>query len=213
MRTTSLVLVAALLGFLAGRWTAAPAPEAPAVEAPTPGGSGGERTRVVRVPADCAPIEAERADLQQQLAFQKLLARDLELRAYGERPAWPDVPPPGHAPADFERIVDEAVEACGIPSEILGIDCEEPPCMVISKDDGLRAALMDCPTWTDAYGKSTTNTSTDVRCPDGSTERLILLGPGGVDYSEAASELDPWTPIKRLWYREDQARANLSCVD
>ncbi len=185
------LVVALVLGYLAGRWTA---PEDAAVEAAIAGdateaaeagsaaasarrGDMGERgqTRM-----DRQQLEQHIAHLEGELALQRLRKQILEHELYGEPIPWPDDVPPEHEPGWFRENFRQAVEQCAPDVEIVGFDCSEPPCLVHLRggEDGWWNRLInECPGWVDHYGSTVSAASGSVDCSGGAEERYQIVGP------------------------------------
>jgi len=174
------LVVAVVLGYLIGTWTA---PD----DAPVEPADAGEQTASPRrgdpigsSGMDRAQLEAHLAFLEGEVAMQRLRAQTLEHELFGEPVPWPDEVPREHEPSEFRANVRQAVEECAPDVEIVGFDCGEPPCLVHLRggDEGWWDRLINrCPRWVDPYGDAVSRASGTADCGGGSEERYEIVGP------------------------------------
>jgi len=162
---------------------------------------------------DCSPLEEEISTLKREQTFQKMAYKSLEIQAFGEAPGWPEEPLPGHAPEAFERVLQDAIESCEMDIDVVGMECDEPPCLAVVRDGvgSWYSDLTNCPAWADVYGASGTSSTSTVTCPDGREVAFAMVGPGNGDYHAEQKEVDPWAGLKRLQYRGEQVKLDYAC--
>ena len=175
------IAAASTCGFLAGRaypTTVQPSLADPSSEPP----SRKSKPPIIRasVQQNCDE-EAETIDaLEMELAVAEKLANDLSFAAFGEVPEWPADLPLELTPEGFTEQIELAAEKCA-PGTLLSVDCSEPPCLAHFRPDGpdwMRRFLRECEEWTGQYGEDVSMSSTQIECPDGTTEKVVLLGSG-----------------------------------
>lgn len=187
------LLVAVVLGFLVGRWTAPEdagpsADGAASLDGDGPTGQGTRSTATTarrgggRGQPQLTPEELEQhvAFLEGELALQRLRKQTLEVELYGEPILWPEQVPEEHRPEWFRDNFLQAVEECAPDVEVVGFDCSEPPCLVHLRGggDGWWDRLINgCPGWVDHYGNTVSSASGSVDCGGGVEERYQIVGP------------------------------------
>jgi len=211
MVSLALVLV---LGYMLGHWTAPDRPD----DSPEESAAGDKRS--VRRPAggtlDPGTSQQEQrvAQLEGELALQKLRKETLEYELYGEPIPWPEETPEKYEPKWFEDNLRRAVEECAPDVEIVGIECSEPPCLVLLREGerGWRDRLInECPGWVDHYGSSVSSSMGSLECAGGGEERYNIIGPSTVGWLDQ----DPETKQnrkKRWTQRVEEARFNWECA-
>jgi hypothetical protein len=202
------LLVAVVLGYLIGSWTA---PDDTSVDATGRRGTPPERERSRM---DRAQLEEHVAFLEGELALQRLRKQTLEDELYGEPIQWPEDVPRQYDPGRFRDNVRQAVEDCAPDVEVVGFDCSEPPCLVHLRGggDGWGDRLINgCPAWVDPYGSGASTASGTVDCGGGTEERYQIVGPhreqpwgDGPDAGE--------NQRKRWEQRVEQARFDWECA-
>lgn len=191
--------VGAILGFVAG-WVAAPSSsdpvEGPVVSSPSSVADSSEASgEASRTPAskltgrgrqDDPRWNESDAEFYERRAEERRASRESMFRSEpdeeggeGVSPAWNPYMPEVLRPGGFEEQVKRAVDECQPDMELVGFDCGEPPCLAIFRDRGGGEGALtseDCPAWREPYGDWKTSSSDVVDCPDGVSERVLLLG-------------------------------------
>ena len=207
MRAATAGLASGALGLLLGVWLGGrgePAPAPPTPGAPAVVAVGGHEG----ASPSCAALEDERsrlaAELQRALAKIRLLEAlndDLGEALDGEPVVWPDQPPELFRRERVETTLQDAIRACDLPVELLGLECAEPPCIGILRDapDGQTwQSFGDCAAWSGVYEGNNTVHSETVECADGSVERVLLVQPDWLDLRESVGDEE--------WRRRNTAR-------
>ncbi|MEN0061855.1 MAG: hypothetical protein AAGA48_06860 [Myxococcota bacterium] len=132
------------------------APEAPAA-APRP------------TPSD-VPNQAPEADIPPGL--KPLLKGN---PAAGE---WAERVPDEFSEYGFGPTIEDILDECDLPHEIIDVQCVEPPCMVAWVAPLDADHPTSCPEWSVRFGsRSLTSVKFDVECPDGREVRAELATP------------------------------------
>ena len=191
--------VGAILGFVAG-WIAAPSAGGgdvsgmgdEAVPAVTVGESEvreGVRRGLARERGesrDDPRWNESDSEFYRRRAEERQAGRESMFRSDGEgdgdegiAPEWNPYVPEVLRPGGFEDQVRRAVEECEPDMDLVGFDCSEPPCLAIFRDLGGDSGTLtseDCAAWHDSFGSWKTSSSDMIDCPDGVSERVLLIG-------------------------------------
>jgi hypothetical protein len=174
----------ATLGLAAGWVLWAERPEG-AEEGTAPGApttlrdrSGDRRTPDVEIESTVV-LRQEIVDLERQLAVANEIARAATLEIEGVPIRWGREVPDEFTAAGFERRLREAIAECGVDIEVVGLDCDEPPCLAVlrPREERWHAKLVnECPAWREVYSNRTINMSASVDCGDGRNDSFLMLG-------------------------------------
>ncbi len=217
----SLCAAALVAGILVGRFTAPELAPGPGIDRPeTPQAPDIVTPSKVVVRQGACPREAEleeeNARLRSQLQASERYMGDIADQIDGVAARWNDNVPPALGPQGFEAQVRKALQECGPDADLVGVDCDEPPCLAVfrAENDVLSQQLIgSCPAWKDHFGTSVSSYSTNVDCGDGTTERINVAGPSITwDYVEEPQTEDPWNGSKRLSARTETWIANWECL-
>lgn len=156
-----------------------------------------------------------RAELELEPARETI--RELERELYGEPLPWPDDLPPEHHPDFVRATMERAVRDCDVPARLLIVDCQEAPCYGVLEaegepgvfgEGGWYAALVDCPTWRDAWDGDVRLVTDEVRCPDGTTRSFAMISPWvALDDAPDGSD-EQRTARENAWRRQNARAAN-----
>ncbi len=98
----------------------------------------------------------------------------------GVAPSWNPYVPEALAPGGFEEQVRQAMEECEPDLDLLGFDCNEPPCLAIFRSNSSGASDVltseECLAWRESFGAAVTQSSDVIDCPDGASEQVLLIG-------------------------------------
>ncbi len=198
-----------VLGYLIGRWTR------PAGEEPPAGEPRATASHVAPSAGDVvAPsadgLDAQIAQLEQDLAAHKLRKETLERERYGDPIAWPEDPPQIHEPGWFEANFRAAAAACAPDVEVVAVSCEEPPCFV-----QLRGGEADwwrqCPGWVEHYTSEGCSETGSRACAGGGEERYHFVAPADVDWF--APDAEGQEAFHERWdQRTGEARVRWTCA-
>jgi hypothetical protein len=183
----------------------------------------GERVQVGTQPPDPAvpqapgPVIPDRiAALEAENALLKTMLEQLETEYRGTPIPWPADLPEALTPAGFERNVRAALEQCAPDVELLGFECQEPPCFALlrpSKKDWWGRLVNQCPAWVDHYTNSVASASGSVQCEDGREEVYHMLGWSSQLLERELSEEERENQSKRFDARIDELRSNWKCQE
>lgn len=178
----------------------------PAVSAGADGSTGDPEVDALRTRV------AELEDRVRQ--HEKLIAAYEEDLGGGPVP-WPDEVEERFSPAGFTARAEAAFAECGIPGDLVAVDCAEAPCLMVVRlheFDAMGELLTDCPAWSRHYLPITTGTQFEVTCPGGGAETVAVRG---IPIATVLG-LDPRTPgideRERLDARTQRIRASWRCA-
>ncbi len=146
-------------------------------------------------------IEAAAEELRTELAAQRRYVENLEIEAYGIAPTWAEGVPPELSEEAFGEQVAKAIEACDPGVELVGVDCEEPPCLAVLRplEEGWWDRLVNtCPEWTEAYGSNTSMQSGKVDCGETMEEYYLLGSYRSKEWTIEPDTEDTWNAVKRM---------------
>ncbi len=126
-----------------------------------------------------ASLLSRSAELQGEIDTIDELARAYEEQLFGPPLAWPGQVPRELSEAGFRDQVELALGECDPDVDLIGFDCDEPPCLAVLRIRGedWRAELIDrCAPWAEPFGTQTSGISFAVTCADGSEEQAEMLG-------------------------------------
>ena len=164
---------------------------------------------------DCAELDKAHQMLKLQLRLTENQLQAISREYLGDPVQWPDEVAPLTAPDEFQDQLAKAIEACDVNVDVVGMDCNEPPCLAMLRggEDGWYGDLVnDCPEWFEPFGTSVTSANGLVECPDGSTQSYKLLGvPSSVVLGEPTDNTDKENRTKRFHARIDEAKRAWRC--
>ncbi len=208
------------LGILAGLDRAdEPAPQ-PIALAPAPSerGPGEPSETLPACPSmlDLRDLRAELAgarkrieELESRLALAGVLERGYQGQLFGTPQPWPADTPAHLAPQGFQDLLARSMDACEVPAELVGFDCEEAPCIAMLRPAGrgwIWSLIRDCPEWAERFRRVPLRTDFWADCGPGETEHVVLLSPFWADFPGDRENLD-----KRLGARFSQIRERWRC--
>ena len=207
--------VAFVGSFFFGR-SAEPVSREPAYKQPSGAAAGGEGTSTA--PAEDpggGALEERAADLQGEIDALERLAQVYEEELYGTAIPWPEGVAEALSPEGYRARVESAVEACGVPVDVVSFDCSEPPCFALVRSRGQdwrQALIQDCPQWHETYGTTTSGGSFRVECADGSTEQVEMLGVPLKQVVGDAAAVEAGNSMKRLKARMTEQELRWTCA-
>jgi len=128
--------------------------------------------------------------------------RELELELYGVPREWDPSTPETHRPEAVAQTIERVLEECGIAFTLLGIGCDEPPCLVsfdVTGHPDAHEALVGCPAWREPWGRRVGQETRTVACDDGTSRRLLVITPG----AERVQEDDQGFPVLEGKWTDD----------
>jgi len=237
-------VVGALLGFMAG-WAASPSQEpvkeGETVAAPLPhaeeearprrtplraGGAGAASTGAKpgtdaggdpRWDESSAGYYRRRAEERRASRESVFSARRGEEADEGVSPSWNPYVPEVLGPEGFEEQVKLAMEECQPAMELVGFDCDEPPCMAIFRADDSNASnglvSEDCPAWSEPFGTTVTQSSDTFDCPDGVSETMMIIGSTRTsDWIDDPAPGQRGNNMSRLMARSQAVKDSWTCA-
>lgn len=170
-------------------------------------------------PPDCADLYERVVTLEDQVAELTKRAADAEKaladEVSGVPASWGDSVPDVLSAKGFAKEVRKVIDECGLDSELVEVDCAEPPCFAIFRDaeETLGTALqVDCERWYRTFGPSTIEVFAPVDCGDGRTEQVMLLGSPTVwEYVDDPRPQDPKNRSKRFRVRAESIYSGWKC--
>lgn len=159
---------------------------------------------------ECPAPDQQVVELSSALRICEQGAASLYEEVYGKPRKWDADVPDEFRPEAFEKRVRDAVARCTPSFDLEDIDCSEPPCLAVLRENeggNWNDFVNECVEWYEAYGNSVTVFAADAQCGDGTTEHVVLLGPAGGE----PSTNDRDNGLKRLNYRRSMAVANWQC--
>jgi hypothetical protein len=214
------LVAAGLIGaFALGRSTAPPPP------APTPASVAATPTPIpkrtptaapaVAPPDEPPPAAAAEDALRAELAVARATIDSLRLSIEGSPLSWDDGPAEAFRAEAYEQTLAEALQACAPPAEFVQMDCDEPPCIAVLRVTGptWRNDLVNgCPTWSEAYGLKTAQSTGSVDC-DGVPQRFALLSPVDEEWLDGLGKDGRENRWRRLQHRWEQHQGDLPCPE
>ncbi|MBN2494967.1 MAG: hypothetical protein JXR96_10285 [Deltaproteobacteria bacterium] len=156
---------------------------------------------------DLAACEQRVQRLELELAMTRAVARGYEGQLHGTPQAWPEKTELAFRPEGFQENLGRAMDACEVPAELLGFDCEEPPCIAMLRPaarDWIWHLIQDCPDWTTPYRRVPLQATFADPCRPGET--IVLLSPFWPAYPGDREQM-----IKRLQARQQAIREAWTC--
>ena len=227
VRIVVVFVIGLLAGLFIGRWSAPgtwedrsehePAP----ADVPAVSGTDAGRADAAGAPGASAPEpgvgpEARERIRQLEAEVDQLQAR---LDASGVRPpaqpvAWPDGRPEKFTEAGLRGLLEQGLQDCDVPAELVGFECGEPPCVALlrTSDDGWHDALVNnCATWTEAYGTTVSMDTGRADCGGGDEEAYALLSPYDHEWREELDKEESGNLGDRLQERWAAIKADWEC--
>jgi hypothetical protein len=225
----ALVPLALLLGFLIGRWVSDTDPGAATknLEASdeTEGGfnavgrGGTEEATDLRVQNE--RLKEQLARLQGKLLVQGMAGGDKD-----EEPSrrdkyapmeWPKNTPPAFGPDQFKRLFRKIAQETEDEVDIVGIHCDEPPCLVFRRvppvEDNkgwgdLFTPLQSTDTWKKHFPDSIGHQGAKAQCGDGRTETVQIIWLTPDEWDEHFID----DMLSRRWIRVREILDNWKCL-
>ncbi len=136
-----------------------------------------------RTPAvPCDPKELQRIrdridEIRTKTAFSERLSDGYVATQEGVPIPWTDDIPLQYRAEQFQAIIAQALDELQAPAEIVGFDCNEPPCIVkLRVLDGSNIKINKSDAWRKNF-RGRTATLVNVDCKDGRFERINLFAP------------------------------------
>lgn len=126
-----------------------------------------------------AALLTRSAELQEEIDAIEELSRTYDEQLFGPPLAWPKQVPHALSSSGFRDQVEIALGECDPDVDLIGIDCNEPPCLAVLRirSEDWRAKLVtECAPWSGSFGTQTSGISFSVTCADGSEERAEMVG-------------------------------------
>lgn len=144
-----------------------------------------------------------------EFAFRDAQIAGLTVRLGGGLVPWDGVMARHERPSQFYTDLRAARIACGLPVNVVGVECSEPPCIGLLRQvkGDAAAALAACASWTEVLPSPRIDVA-KVACPSGREEVVVLVSPtAGERTPEAALVQDA-----RLTARREALRAGWRCA-
>lgn len=96
----------------------------------------------------------------------------------------------------FRSVIEDALRDCMPDSELVGLSCDEPPCIALiarrhpKNAEDLPRQLDACPAWLRAYGRESESGYDGVDCGGGRQEGVLTIRPS-LDTWSGWAQLDP----------------------
>jgi len=138
-----------------------------------------------------------------------LAERGYQGQLFGIPQPWPADTPAHLAPQGFQDLLARSMDACKVPAELVGFDCEEVPCIAMLRPGErgwIWSLIRDCPEWAERFRRVPLRTDFWADCGPGETEHVVLLSPFWADFPGDRENLD-----KRLGARFSQIRDRWRC--
>ncbi len=177
-------------------------------------GPAGNATPAPRTESSSPQSDAEQIlSLQGEVELLRGMLRGQELAATGEAIPWPEDRPERFRQAGYRAALEEAIDSCAPPVELVGLDCDEPPCVALLRtgQDWHDALVNRCPTWRDRYGTTVSQSVGEIDCEDGSTEQIAMLSPYDEEWEDGLGKEELGEVRQRLRHRWEQLRGDWTC--
>ena len=144
-----------------------------------------------------------------EFAFRDAQIAGLTVRLGGGLVPWDGVRVPHERPSQFYADLRDARLACGLSTNVVGVECSEPPCIGLLRQvkGDVAAELAACTSWTDLLPTPRIY-SAKVACPSGREEVIVLVSPAAGDRPPETALVDD----ARLAVRRDALRAGWRCA-
>jgi hypothetical protein len=151
------------------------------------------------------------SELEKKVSLQDEFLKELKVELQGTLISWPDQVPEFFQAAAFQEIVDRTLDECEISANLVGFDCEEPPCLavlrLVSKDHE-RNRLSECPIWQQHYGPRITQKHIRIECGDGRTEDVAFVH----NFWDSIYAIHGGNLHKRIEQRRKQIESSWQCL-
>lgn len=152
-------------------------------------------------------------DLNRKAFKQSEQMAELFTEAYGVPVPWPDQMQEKYSPKGFESILQEVIESCALPYELVRMDCSEPPCLAAIRITGVGDnSLTGCPAWQKHFGNTFSGASgVVIDCGDDTEEEVMFpQAPWTERYNEMSAS-EKKNASKRFHYRLKQLKDGWEC--
>jgi hypothetical protein len=157
--------------------------------------------------------------IEQRLEFGRILLEGYRAEVEGVVQEWTAELRERFNREKFRDVVDRVQETCDLPGELVGMDCEEPPCIAVFRLNENqvrssawyygRAGTPACETWEKEYTRGMFLLPTLMDCPRGGREWFAVLAPSF--YWKGAAQRDIENNGKRILTRAKGIKDKWRC--